>query len=376
VPVLEAFDIERQRVSLLNRIIGSPQFLQAASLQRILRFLFERAGQENAPSVTEYEIAVTVIQRPPLFDPKVDSIVRVSIASIRQRLQAYFENEGRNERWSVEIPKGEYRLRFAERSSSERNDEPGPEGLALRRFWDPYLTNANANVLCFTELLCFRDAEGNFFRNLYTNDLAEAKRDMGRRIPDGLKDPIPTFHFVSGGEVQALVSLIQGFHAMHAPLEVKNSRLTRWVDIQNSNLVVVGCSRANAFTRNLQCGEKLQVREQHIEDCDPPEGAPSRYECSRFLCGSFERVTDYALITRRRGPADGTCVTLIGANHGRAHEGAAEFLFREDKVRELLDLIAPGGQSPVPEHFQVLLRIEMVDFNEEVVDVQYVTHKL
>jgi hypothetical protein len=30
----------------------------------------------------------------------------------------------------------------------------------------------------------------------------------------------------------------------------------------------------------------------------------------------------------------------------------------------------------VPEHFQVLLRVEMVDFNEEVVDVQYVTHRI
>jgi hypothetical protein len=30
----------------------------------------------------------------------------------------------------------------------------------------------------------------------------------------------------------------------------------------------------------------------------------------------------------------------------------------------------------VPKHFQVLLRVEMVDLNEEVVDVQYVTHKI
>jgi hypothetical protein len=45
-------------------------------------------------------------------------------------------------------------------------------------------------------------------------------------------------------------------------------------------------------------------------------------------------------------------------------------------VRELLETLAPGGQSPAPEHFQVLLRVEMVDFNEEVVDVQYVTHKI
>ena len=121
MPVLEAFDIERHKLSLLNRILTSPQFVQAASLQRILRFLFERAGQEGAASVTEYEIAVVAIDRPPSFDPKVDSIVRVSIGSIRQRLQTYFEKGGRNERWSLEIPKGEYRLRFVETGNGGQN---------------------------------------------------------------------------------------------------------------------------------------------------------------------------------------------------------------------------------------------------------------
>ncbi len=376
LPVLEAFDIERQKLSLLNRILVSSQFLQAASLQRILRFLFEHARQEGAASVKEYEIAVAAINRPPLFDPKVDSIVRVSIASIRQRLQAYFEKEGRNERWSLEIPKGEYRLRFVETRSSDENSEPLADGAALRRFWDPYLTNSHTNLLLFTELLCFRDPEGNFFRNLHVNDPSEAKREMGRRLPDSLKDAVPTFHFVSGGEVQAVVLLTQGFHEMQASLQVKNSRSASWADIQNSNLVVVGCSRANSFVRNLQSGEKLLVRDHYIEDCEATDGVASRYECSRFLCGSFERVSDYALVTRRPGPAEGTCVTLIGANHGRAFQGAAEFLLRDDKVRELLETLAPGGQSPVPEHFQVLLRVEMVDFNEEVVDVQYVTHKI
>ncbi len=327
MPVLEAFDIERQKLSLLNRILASPQFLQAASLQRILRFLFEHAGQEGAPSAKEYEIAVVAINRPPLFDPKVDSIVRVSIASIRQRLQAYFENEGRNERWSLEIPKGEYRLRFVETRSSDLNSEPAADGAALRRFWDPYLTNSRANLLLFTELLCFRDSEGNFFRNLHANDLSEAKREMGRRLPDSLKDAVPTFHFVSGGEVQAVVLLTQGFHEMQASLQVKNSRSASWTDIQNSNLVVVGCARANSFVRNLQSGEKLLVRDHYIEDCEAADGVASRYECSRFLCGSLERVSDYALVTRRRGPADGTCVTLIGLTIAGHLKGPRSFCF-------------------------------------------------
>ena len=153
VPGLEAVDLEQQKLSLLDRILVSPQFVQAPSLQRILRFLFEHAGQEDAPSVKEYEIAVTAMDRPPLFDPKLDSIVRVSVASIRQRLQAYFENGGRNERWSLEIPKGEYRLRFVEAPRSDQNTQPEADGEALRRFWRPYLTNSHPNLLLFTELL-------------------------------------------------------------------------------------------------------------------------------------------------------------------------------------------------------------------------------
>src|SRR5512133_3143801 len=99
---------------LLQRILESPHFSQAASLRRTLLYLCERGDQNGgAAQPKEYEIAVEALGRQPSFDPKADPIVRVSIAAIRQRLHAYFEVEGRSEPLRLEIPKGIYRAIFS-----------------------------------------------------------------------------------------------------------------------------------------------------------------------------------------------------------------------------------------------------------------------
>jgi hypothetical protein len=369
-------EIEEQKRLLMRRVLASQQFVHAESLQRILQFLFERARHQDDAPVKEYEIAVHAVNRPESFDPKLDAIIRVSIASIRERLRAYFENEGRKERWTVAVPKGQYRLQFVEARDRELEREPEGSRAAMLRFWSPYVLGSHPNILLYTELLCFRDLRGNYFRNIYVNDAAAGAELAAQHLPESDGDILPSFHFVSGGEMLGVLSLVQGFHEMRCSLQVKNSRFVSWGAIQSSNLVIVGSARTNSFVRQLQAGEKLVIRDKFIEDCEARGAGTATYQSSRFLCGSLERVSDYALVTRRPGPVVGTCVTLIAANHGRAMEGAVQFLIREDKVRDLLDVLVPRDQSVLPDHFQVLLRVEMVDYDEEVFDIQYVTHKM
>jgi hypothetical protein len=64
------------------------------------------------------------------------------------------------------------------------------------------------------------------------------------------------------------------------------------------------------------------------------------------------------------------------ANHARAMEGAMQFLVNEAKVSNLLSRLEFENDSILPAHFQVVLRVEMVDFDEEVIDVEYVTHRI
>ena len=359
---------------MLRRVLASPQFAHAETLQRILRFLFENATKEDsAPS--EYEIALSAVGRRSSFDPKTDAIVRVSIARIRERLQEYFEGEGRNEVVRLELPKGQYRLRFVRAEKTQKPAEYDSAFPALRRFWGGYIYGSRENLLLYSELLFFRDGHGNYFRNIYTNDPSADRKLSHLNLPEAVWDNVtPSYHFVSGGEMHAVLSLVQAFQRMHCPLLVKNARFVSWADVQSSNLVIVGNSRTSSFVRKLQGDEELILKDDCIEDREGAADQCHVYKESRSVCGSLEQVSNHALITRRVGPAGGS-VTLVMANHARAMEGAMQFLVSETKVSDVLTRFEVGNDSSFPAHFQLVLRVDMVDFDEEVIDVVYVTHR-
>ncbi len=357
------------RQEVLRRLLGSPHFAQAESLRRILLYLSERVESGDDSPAKEYEIAVAVLGRPASFDPKIDPIVRVSMASIRDRLRAYFENEGRNEPLRVSLPKGQYRLVFT------RSDQPkaaeSDRRPALSWFWSPYLTPAHPNILVYTELLFFRDGEGNFIRNIYVNDISSGQSELGQRLGGLVQGHLsPTFHFVSAGEMSCLLAILRTFAALGAPLEVRNSRFFSWVDARRANLVLLGSSRTNPFVRSLHSGLPFVITDRTIENHEPRRDERPSYSGLRSIDGHLERVIEYAVVTRRPGPAGRSTVTMISANHGRAIEGAGLFLTDEAHLSGVAEAI---GQAPF---FQLLLRVELLDFDEEVVDVEYVTHRI
>jgi hypothetical protein len=64
------------------------------------------------------------------------------------------------------------------------------------------------------------------------------------------------------------------------------------------------------------------------------------------------------------------------ANHARAMEGAMQFLVNDTKLSNLLTRLELKTKPGFPPHFQLVLRVDMVDFDEEVIDVEYVTHRV
>lgn len=363
---------------LLRRILASPQFAQANALQRILQYLCEQTAQEGEGSIKEYPIAVHALGRHSSFDPKTDPIVRVSVASIRERLRAFFENEGAREPLRLSVPKGSYRAVFEAVSPAAMvAQEVQSRCPALRRFWGAHLDSGSPNVLVFTELLFFRDAHGNYLRNIFVNKLPEGAREIGERIslaePAGLR---PSYHFLSAGEVYSMISLLRLFASLDAPLDLKNSRFCSWNDLQHSSLILLGSARTNPFSDSLQSGGNFTIADDRIENRNPAPGESPFYCGRRYMEGKLERLTEYALVTRRPGLRSGTSITMIAANHGRAVEGAGQFLSLEDKVADLLAATGFDSLSKLPDRFQMLLRVEMIDFDEEVIQVDYVAHRV
>ncbi len=105
---------DEQRQRQVQRIVQSASFRNASMLQQLLQFLAARVGDQNGETLKEYTIGVEAFRRPHDFDPKTDTIVRVQIHRLRQKLKEYYESDGRRDPILIEIPKGHYLPLFRE----------------------------------------------------------------------------------------------------------------------------------------------------------------------------------------------------------------------------------------------------------------------
>ncbi len=85
-------------------------------------------GRES--ELKESAIGVEVFGRTPVYDPKVDSIVRTEAVRLRARLSKYYATDGRNDPLVIDLPKGAYVPRF-----QKIDPTPDPRGLSRRRLW-------------------------------------------------------------------------------------------------------------------------------------------------------------------------------------------------------------------------------------------------
>ncbi len=94
--------------ALVQRIINSGVLGRSRTYSEILAYLAECAVNGNNPK--EMAIAMDVLGRDTDFDVGKDSIVRVHIYHLRNKLKAYFEKYGKQEKYRLDIPKGQYIL--------------------------------------------------------------------------------------------------------------------------------------------------------------------------------------------------------------------------------------------------------------------------
>ncbi len=84
---------------------------RSRSYARFLEYLVACTADGRTPK--ELEIATEVFGRGPDFDPSQDSMVRVYAHNLRQKLDNYYADAGRDEARRLTIPRGEYRVALA-----------------------------------------------------------------------------------------------------------------------------------------------------------------------------------------------------------------------------------------------------------------------
>jgi hypothetical protein len=98
-------EIERRE---LDWLLTSGVLGRSGNLNRVLKYICEERFAGRASQIKEYSIATEALGRRPDFDPNSDTIVRVTIHSLRKRLLDVYQNEGANRPLRLVIPPGHY----------------------------------------------------------------------------------------------------------------------------------------------------------------------------------------------------------------------------------------------------------------------------
>ena len=122
-------DLELERAEL-DWLLTSGVLGRSANIARVLKYVCEERFAGRADQIKEYNIAVEALGRRPSFDPQTDTIVRVTVHSLRKRLNDIYQRAGDSRPFRVVMPPGAYVPAFVPASTPAIETHP-PEAEHL-----------------------------------------------------------------------------------------------------------------------------------------------------------------------------------------------------------------------------------------------------
>jgi hypothetical protein len=117
----------------VQRIIQSKAFRTSEVHRNLLHYLAEKSLSGTADSLKEYTVGLDVFAKPASYDPRQESVVRMHLARLRQKLAEYYRTEGVDDPVLVDVPKGGFRVTFEAREIlSDAVAAPVPEAIPRR----------------------------------------------------------------------------------------------------------------------------------------------------------------------------------------------------------------------------------------------------
>jgi hypothetical protein len=100
----------------VERILRSDELRGAEVLRRLLKFLADKSVSGEADELKEYIVAIDGLGKPPSYDPRHNSAVRIQVRRLRQKLADYYRTEGLDDPIVIDVPKGHFKLTYEQRS--------------------------------------------------------------------------------------------------------------------------------------------------------------------------------------------------------------------------------------------------------------------
>lgn len=395
---------------LVERVVASPLFERSARLREFLTYVAGRALDNPSSKINEDEIARAVFARP-LDSEGGDSIVRVHASLLRKRLEQYFSSEGCQERWVIEIPKGNYAPVFRERAANGFHQVAATPALPIRAERKPWLLIVSTaglavisialgiqnHVLNARSLAITRESRSvwQFWKTFLTPDrdtdlvLADSSLSL---FADLIHRSLSLTEYV-GKDYAALTAPLAANRGLHEaasmliqrqnttigdanlarklsligvsgprPFRVIYARDFHIRQFKADNVILAGARRANPWVEliedhlDFRFGYNEAERVAIIEDRAPPQNHPATYNVKRLSSNSR---LGYAVIAFLPNPSGDGNVLYFAGSEMEGTEACSEFLMSEHWMSRLAKLTGAGEAGAFP-YFQLLLKTAVV----------------
>jgi hypothetical protein len=390
--VVEQEDIHAQ----VDRLVQSKTFETSEVHRKLLQYLAEKTINGEADRLKEYTIGLEAFGKPPTYDPKHDSIVRLQVGRLRQKLSAYYHTEAPGDPVVVNLPKGAFKLNFelavAAPVLAAPSPQPQPRWLyaalalaliwalistfsylrlrtasspfpsawnrELETLWTPFLNSDRPLLLCLGTPLFVRIPDLGFFRDPKVNDWQEVGKSerFGRlQKAAGGKEMLAVYPFTGAGEANAAVLLSKLLASRKREVLLTRSNLLSWQQIKDDDVVFVGPPKFNPQLQTAALTQDLVMEPEGIRNGKPGTGEPAFLE-DHMAPGKPSEGETHALITLMSGPSGGGPLLMISGNASPDTLAAAEWLTDPRRARELVSRLR-SKSGDLPPYFQVVLKV-------------------
>ncbi len=400
---------EDQR-ALIQRIIASGWFQRSPRQRTLLLFIAEEHFAGRSAEIHEQMLGQHVFGRQPGYNQSDDNIVRVAARQLRVRLQHYFENEGRDEDWQVDIPKGRYRLAFHYLPDSrERPAQPAARSGWMSPFpaWLSWRAHTLGAVAIGAACLSIGFVLGGDHRSAALSRAAAATpppasaieellTDTRRvnvvvadsalvlmqaligRIPsveDYARNPvflapaslastpagslpglIGAMQFTSLADVSFLARMLQTGDPLRKRIRVRHARDLNASDLRVDDLVILGGPRVNPWAGLFEANLNFRFHYNGVgpgcfSNQDPKPGEQNRYgNCEQDDAGDYARIAWLPNLGRTGR------VLMISGNSMLATESASDFLMDAGSSARLRAIVGAESLSRI-ETLELLLHV-------------------
>jgi hypothetical protein len=355
----------------IERIVQNKTLRLSDVQRRLLNYLAEKSLSGEADDLKEYTIGIDAFGKPPSYDPRQESVVRMHVARLRQKLAEYYRTEGARDPIMVDVPKGGFKLTFEPRTAPA--EPPATAALETRSRSIRRGVLVAAGIVALAAGVAYLAVRfmgahppiveaspwSPELQQLWTPLLSPA-RPLVVCIAD------PSFGTASGA-----FRLGQFLGPRKSDLLVTQGNQLSMPEVAMNNIVFLGPTKGNRQLQSLPVDQQIVLEPDGIRNLRPGPGEPD-FIGDRAAADGKGVEESYALISHLPGLYGNGDFLYLSGNQPSSVLAAVKVFTDPMLARALVtSLKIPSGT--MPRYYQAVLRVRSMD--EMPVDISTVLHR-